>query len=252
MMRTRTKTNPAFYADELRLELAGDPQRLERILSDPDSVDLLTWNVFASLDTHPDRDYLAYRLQQLGGPEVRAPVRISLWTGRAREPLLRPSAGYVAAVRERARMVGGSAASTAELEAPVEVPVRVESPDVLVLVETMLGRYRRGAGGRDRLVELIDAGLDQARRLSKALAVAVVYPSGTPVAAEVSARVDALRDPAALAAELPHRERIPPVVLREVAWQQLLRVWDEESRYLQVAGQPVKAFREHLRARDLA
>lgn len=251
MIRTRTKTNPVFYADELRLELSGDAPRLERVLTDPASVDLLTWNVFASLDTHRDRDYLAYRLQQFGGSEVRAPVRLSLWTGRHREPLLRPSPGYVATVRERARAAGGSAVSTAELEAPIEVPVRIESPDVLVLVDTLLDHPRRGAGGRDRLVELVDAGLDHARRLSKTLAVAAVYPSGTPVAAEVSAGMNDLRDPARLAAALPHRDRVPPVILREVPWQQLLRIWEQEAPYLELGGQPVKHFLQHVRGRAL-
>lgn len=245
----RTKTNPVFFADDLRLELAGDPDRLQRVLSDPDSVELLTWNVFASLDTHTDPAYLAYRLQALGGGEVRAPVRISLWTGREREPLLRPGSGYVATVRGRARAAGGDASSTTALEAPIEVPVRIESPDVVVLVDTIGDRYRPGTGGRDRLVELIDAGLDQARRLSKTLAVAVVYPSGTPVATEVSARVNRLRDPATLAAELPHRSGVPAVVLREVPWQQLLRLWEQELPHLRVAGQPSKAFLELARSR---
>ncbi len=243
----RTKTNPVFFADNLRLELADDPDRRERVLSDPDSVDLLTWNVFSSLDTHTDRPYLAYRLQAFGGSEVRAPVRISLWTGRDREPLLRPSAAYVARVRERARAVGGDASATVELERPIEVPVRIESPEVVMLVETR--GQRQGSGGRDRIVELVDAGLDQARRLSKALAVAVVYPSGTPMAADLSAHLNRLRDPAVLAAELPHRSSVPNVVLRELPWQQLLRLWKQELPYLGLGGQPTKAFVEHLRSR---
>jgi hypothetical protein len=110
---------------------------------------------------------------------------------------------------------------------------------------------RRGAGGRDRVVELVDAGLEQARRLSKTLAVAVVYPSGTEVGSEVSARMHRLRDPAVLAAELPHRTQVPPVVLREVPWQQLLRMWEQEQPYLRLGGQPVKAFLEHARALGL-
>ncbi len=246
----RTKTNPAFYAEQLRLLLADAPERLERLLSDPDSVDLLTWNVFSSLDTHRDRAYLAYRLQALAGTQLAAPVRVSLWTGRDREPLLRPSSGYVAQVRERARAAGGGPDATAELEAPLEVPVRIESADVLVLVDTSLGTPHRGAGGRDRIVELLDAGLDHARRLSKTLALAFVH-AGPEGGSDLSARLEALREPAALAAALPYRPAVPPVVLRESSWQQLLQIWEQEIPYLELGGQPARAFLDHVRARGL-
>jgi len=250
-MRTKTTTNPAFYADQLRLILADEPERLEAALTDPTSLDLVTWNLFASLDTHQDPDYLAYRFQPFGGTALRAPARIALWTGKRRGPRLRPSRGYVTTVRERARSAGGDATSTQAFEAPVEVPVRIESPDVLVLIETMGRDYPRGVGGRDRIVELVDAGLEHARRLTKTLAVALVYRSGSNAAAEASARMLALRDPATLAAELPHRHSVPPVVLREMPWQQLARIWEQEVPYLDLAGQPVRPFIELLRERDL-
>lgn len=247
----RTKLNPAFYDDELRLLLSDEPDRLERVFREPASVDLLTWNVFASLDHHADRDFLAYRLQALGGAGVRAPVRLSLWTGRHREPLLRPGPGYVAAARERAKRAGGDAAATQTLEAPIEVPVRIETADVLLLVDTMLERYPSGIAGRDRITELIDAGLDHARRLSCTLAVAVVHRSGSRGAAEVSERLNRLRDPAVLAAELPHRGGMPEVVLRELPWQQLLGVWEQEIPYLGLRGQPTRGFTEYVRALGL-
>jgi len=243
----RTTTNPAFYADQLRLLLADEPERLQHLLTRHDSLDLLTWNVFASLDTHTDRDYLAYRLQAFGGGAVRAPARVSLWTGARREPLLRPSRGYVEQVRARAAAVGGDAASTAAFEAPVEVPVRIETPDVLILVETMWEQYPLGQAGRDRLVELVDVGLEQARRLSTSLAVAVVYPSGTQAASEVSSRMSQLRQPGALARELPLKGPPPQVTFREVPWQQLVRVWEQESPFLRLGGQPVRPFVERLR-----
>ncbi|MPZ86715.1 MAG: hypothetical protein GEU81_01335 [Nitriliruptorales bacterium] len=248
----RTKLNPAFYGDELRLLLGDEPGRLERMLREPANADLLTWNVFASLDRHADRDYLAYQLQALGGAGVRAPVRLSLWTGRHREPLLRPGSGYVTAARARAQRAGGNASATEALEAPIEAPVRIETADVLVLVDTMLDRYPAGVGGRDRIIELIDAGLDHARRLSCALAVAVVRRSGGREAAEVSERLNRLRDPAVLAAELPHRGGVPEVVLRELSWQQLLRTWEQEVPYLGLRGQPTRGFTEYLRSLDLS
>lgn len=247
----KTKTNPAFYEEDLRLLLADEPGRFERVLEDSDSLDLLTWNVFASLETHTDRDWLAYRLQAFGGTDVRAPVRLSLWTGRYREPLLRPSSGYIETVRGRARRAGGSDEAVAAFTEPVEVPVRIESPDVLVLVDTVLDSYHRGAGGRDRLAELIDAGIDHARRLSKSLAVAVVYKSGTQAAADLSHRLNALRNPDRLAQELAHRERIPEVLLREVPWQQLLRIWEQELDWLELSGEPVREFLRVAARRNL-
>lgn len=249
MLRTKKRANPLFYPDDFRLELGEE--RAQRALDDPESLDLLVWNVFGTLDTHSDRDWLAHRLQALGGPAVRAPVRLSLFSGAEREPLLRPSPGYVEAVRARARAHGGDDASIAAFVAPIEVPVRIESPDVLVLVDAALSAIPRGRGGRDRLVELVDAGSEHARRLDKSLSVAVVSRAGSDVAAELSARVEALRDPVALAAQLPHRRSVPPVTFRLVAWQQLLRMWQDEAGYLDVGGQPVRGFLEHCRRREL-
>lgn len=247
----RDRHNPVFYADELRLALGGEPDRLAAALEEPGNVDQITWNVFTSLDTHSDRDYLAYRLQALGGAALTAPVRLALWTGRTREPLLRPPHAYVEQIRRRAAGAGGSPGATRAMEVPAEVAVLIESPGVLVLVDTVLGRTHGGAGGRDRVVELVDAGLDQANRLGKNLAVAVVHPAGTPVAADVTARLDRLRDPAGLAAALPHRRSVPPVALRAVTWQELIRVWRAEVPYLRLGGQPVRAFTRQLRALDL-
>jgi hypothetical protein len=240
----RTRTNPVFYADELRLELP--PERFERALTGEASVDLLVWNVFASLDTHDDRDWLAYRLQSFGGASARAPIRISLWRGRDRGPLLTPSPGHVRTIRARVRAAGADETTLSDLDEPVEVPVRIETPETLVLVDALVrGGYPPGPGGRDRLLAIIDAGLEQARRLSKQLAVAVVYPLRAPGAADASRRMSHLRDPANLAAALPHHSSVPQVPLREVTWQQLLHLWEQELAYLDLSGQPVRAFRQY-------
>jgi len=253
-MTTKTTTNPVFAPGRLALEL-GDPARAERIHTDPRSTDLLTWNVFATLAAHRDQPWLASRLQILGGPALAAPVRIGLWTGRDRTPLLPPSAAYVASVRDRMRAAGADdaaiGASIGEFAAAIEAPVRIESPDVLCLVDTYLDGYPLGAGGRDRLVELIDAGLDAAQRVGKQLAVAVVYPSGRQFAGEISARVRTLQDTAGLRAALPHRTSVPAVTLREVSWQQLLKVWEAERDWLELGGEPVKGFLEHCAALGL-
>lgn len=250
LLRTRQQ-NAVFYADRLERLLGDDSERLAAVRTDPDSVALLTWNIFRSLGTHTDPDWLAHRLQTLGGPTVRAPVRISLWTGRDREPLLRPSRAYRAALRQRSPSAGADSDGLAPFEQPIEVPVRIESPDVLVLVDTVGMQYPRGAGGRDRLLELIDAGLEHARRLSRSLTVTVVYPSGTPAAGDLSARVNELRDPATLRTELAYRPSVDPVALRELTWQRLVRLWDAERPYVQLSGQPVKAFLTHLEQRGL-
>jgi hypothetical protein len=246
-LRTRTKTrpNPLFYAERVQRLLDGE--RVERALSDPSSVDLLTWNVFESLDSDPDRDYLAHVLAPVGGGALAAPLRITLWTGRNREPLLRPSQAYGHELRERV----GEEGAVAEFLAPVEVPVRIESPGVLALVETTLDGLPRGAGGRDRLVELVDAGLEHARYLGKELTVTVVYRSGSATAAELSTRINRLRDPAALAAALPWRSDVPAVAFREVSWQHLLQAWQREQGNLRLFGEPVREFLAYCEALGL-
>jgi hypothetical protein len=247
LRRTTTKTNPVFYPDRVRSLLAHDPERLERLFDEDANVDLLTWNVFESMDTDPDRDYLSSLLQPLAGSDLRRPVRVALWTGRHREPLLRPSPAYVRHIRDRA----GTDAALQEFTEPIEAPVRIEAPGVLALVDTTIDALPRGAGGRDRLVELIDAGLEHARYLSKTLAIAIVYRSRTRAAAELSARLGALRDPHRLAAALPWRDRLPEVRFRELPWQQLLHVWERERGNYRLSGQPVRGFREYAAALGL-
>jgi hypothetical protein len=249
MLRTKKRTNPLFHPEGFELLLG--PERAERALNDPDSVDLLVWNVFGTLDTHSDARWLAGRMQQLGGPNVREPVRLSLWTGRDRSPLLRPPASYIAQVRERARAAGGDDASVAEFAGPVGVPVRLESPDLVGLIDAVGTQTGTGRGGRDRLIELIDVGLEHARQLGKSLAVGVIYTAGSAAAAELSPRINALRNDRTLASEMAHRKTLPPVVLREMSWQQLLRIWQAELDYLDVDGLPVKAFLAHCRDRGL-
>lgn len=248
-MLTRKRTNPLFHPDRFRL-LLGE-ERAERALNDPDSIDLLVWNVFSTLETHRDPRWLAGRMEMLGGPGVREPVRMSLFAGAEREPLLRPPSSYLAAVRARAQEVGGDDSSVAEFGEPVAVPVLIDSPDVVTLVDAVGDRVTRGHGGRERLVELVDVGLEQARRLGKSAAVAVIYQSGTSAAAELSGRINALRSESVLRSALPHRSAVPPIVLREMSWQQLLRIWQSEVGYLDTDGLAVKPFLAHCRQRGL-
>lgn len=244
MSRTTT-TNPVFYADRLRLALADDPERIARIFSEPDSPDLYTWNVFASLDTDPDREYVAGLLRPFCGSDLRGPVSLSLFSGRDREPLLHPSAAYVRHLQQQ------TAADGARFAAPIEAPVRIESPNVLGLVEVSVAGVPHGTDGRDRLIELIDAGAVHARRLGVELAVAVVYRSGSSAAATLSRRVNQLRDPAALRQAMPWAGDLPPVRLREVPLQQLVTVWEQERKHLRLYGQPAKAFLAHAKTAGL-
>lgn len=247
---TKAATNPVFYVEELALALQHDPERFEAVRTEPDNADLFTWNIFSSLDTHEDADWLAYRLRSLGAEHMRGPVRIALWTGRDREPFLRPSRRYLAAVRQRNEQANADPDAT-ELTAPVEVSVRIEVPETLILVDTVGRVDPHGPGGRDRLVALIDGGIDHARRLSKTLAVAVVYPANTSNGEELSSRVDELRDPGRLGRELG--AEMPPisVVLRELTWERLFALWEAEVDAMHLSGQPVKAFLEHARERGL-
>ena len=248
MLKLKTKTNPVFWPDRLAATFADRPERLADARTNPRSIDFLTWNVFCALDTHDFPERLAYRLQPFGGSGIRPPVRLALWVGREQEPILRPSPGYLEEIRRRATAAGGTAEAVSAFAAPVEVDVLIETPDVLTLVDTTIDRLPVGNGGRDRLIELVDVGLDQARHLGNDLAVAVVYAAGTRAAAELSRRINELRDPAALRAALPHRSNLPPVVFREVTWQSLLATFEADLDYLQLDGQPVRRFLEHVRS----
>lgn len=245
--RLRTRTNPVFYPDQLRLVLNDDRERVQRAFEDPDSLDMLVWNVFASLDTHTDENWIAYRLQALGGSAVDPPVRMSLFSGRVNAPILRSSHEYLDYIRSRYPARDGSNGSLGEFADPIEVPVRVETPSTLLLVDAALQALPRGNAGRDRMIELIDAGLDHARRVSKKLAVGVVDVPGSTASRELSQRINQLRDPDTLAGELPWRDQVPAVVLRELPWSDLIALWAEERRYMDLGGQPVRAFLEHVR-----
>jgi hypothetical protein len=175
-------------------------------------------------------------------------VRISLWTGKDVEPRLEPSSEYVQHLRGRV----GEDAEVSEFVAAVEVPVRIETRNVLVLVDTMWDTPRRGSGGRDRLIELVDVGLVQAERVGKELAVAVVYRSGARAAAEVSRRINDLRSAEVLRAELPWLTSVPEVRFRELAWQQLATIWRNERRNLKLSGEPVKGFLAHMERLGIA
>lgn len=236
---TRTRTNPIFYRDRLELILRDEPERLERMRTEPANADLLTWNVFASLDTHDDQAWLAYRLQVLGGPNLRAPVRISLFSGRLRAPYLRPSTAYLREIHRRAGVTHGDQDGVAVFEEPIEVPVRVETPDVLLLVDTGRQRLRSGAGGRDRIAEVVDSGLEHARRLSSHLSVGIVLDDHSDV---LRTEVPAAATSARLAERLPWRRELPRVDVHGAGWSSVLALWEDEARQLDLAGQPARAF----------
>lgn len=254
MLKQKTRTNPVFWPERLAAMWSLSPHGRERFddaRTNPASTDLLTWNVFSALDTHDFPERLAHRLQSFGGATVRPPVRSSLWVGREREPLLRPGDGYLAQVRRRTASYGGSEDSLADFAAPVEVPVLLETPEVVVLVDTTLDRLPAGRGGRDRVVELIDVGLDLARRLGKQLAVAVLHSASSSGAPDIRRRIDQLRDPAELRAALNHRSDLAAVLLRAVTWQSLLGDFEADLEYMRLDGQPVRRFLEHTRTLGL-
>jgi hypothetical protein len=127
-------------------------------------------------------------------------------------------------------------------EQPIEVPVRIETPDVLVLVDTGLERLRPGAGGRDRMAELVDTGLEHARRLSASLAIMVIANAGSAL---LETRIPALGEADAVARLLPWRRNIPPVTFHGLSWSRLLHLWREERRDLDLDGQPVRGFQTY-------
>jgi hypothetical protein len=239
---TRTRTNPVFYADRLAVMLREEPERLERMRTEPRNVDLLTWNVFSSLDTHRDQEWLAYRLQLIGGSRLRPPVRISLFSGARRAPFLRPSISYLDAIHRRVGEQHHTRDGVAAFEQPFEVPVRIETPDVLLLVDSGRARLRAGAGGRDRLAEIVDAGLEHARRLSSLLSVALIVDDDSDV---LASRVPQLSSRDGIRRLLPWRDEVPRVDVHGIGWSAVLRLWWEERDHLDLDGEPVKAFRSY-------
>lgn len=239
---TRTRTNPIFYRDRLELILREEPERLERMRTEAANADLLTWNVFASLDSHSDQDWLAYRLQDIGGPNLRAPVRISLFSGRLRAPYLRPSPAYLREIHRRAGVAHGDDDGVAVFEEPIEVPVRIETPDVLLLVDTGRARLRSGSGGRDRVAEVVDCGLEHARRLSSRLSVGIVLDDDSTV---LRSEIPQLATWEQLAQRVPWRERSARADLRGASWSTVLAIWAEESGNLALGGQPTRAFQSY-------
>jgi hypothetical protein len=238
----RTRTNPIFYHDRLELILRDEPERLERMRTEPANADLLTWNVFASLDTHDDQDWLAYRLQEIGGPNLRAPVRISLFSGRLRAPYLRPSTAYVREIHRRAGVAHGDHDGVAVFEEPIEVPVRIETPEVLLLIDTGRQRLRSGAGGRDRIAEVVDSGLEHARRLSSRLSVGIVLDDDSTV---LRSEIPPLATSARLAERLPWRRELTRVDVHGAGWSTVLAIWHDEAGNLDLTGQPSRAFRSY-------
>ncbi len=167
-------------------------------------------------------------------------MRLSLFSGRVQMPYLTPSPAYVRFIEQRSAAVDQREEALAEFTRPIEVPVRIETPEVLLLVETTGRQLRAGAGGRDRLIELVDAGLEHARRLGTSLSIGVI---SDPDASTLRGRIQRLGDPGQLARALPWRSSPPPVHFGHMTWPELLALWEQEEPYLDLAGQPARAFR---------
>ncbi len=238
--RAKTRTNPVFYPERLEYRLAHDPARLERMRTEQRNVDLLVWNVFASLDSDDDREFLAGQLQALAGSRLRPPLSLSLWTGAHREPTLRPSAAYRRWLEHHPDIDDPT-----PFTRPLEVAVRLEATEVLALIDATLDAPLLGTRGRDRLVELIDAGAEHARAVGKHLVVACVYQSRSGAARQLSARLNDLRSEERRAEAMPWHPTPPAVELREMPWQRLLRLWEHSRDGLALSRQPVKRFEEY-------
>lgn len=241
MAKTRTRPNPIVFGDELALTLGDDPDRLERAQTDPTSADWLLWSAFAPTDRDRDRLVRVPRvLTTILGTEVTAPMRVSLFTGGDREPLARPGRDYVRHLRQTTEGHGGGDEAVEAFRAPVEVPLRIEGPGVLALVDAFVRTPISAVSGRDRILELTEVGLEQSRAVGKRLLIGVVYPAGTHAAAETSARIGKLRAPGALAAAMPWRSHVDDVAFREVTWREVLATWESEASYMGVGRREAK------------
>jgi hypothetical protein len=240
LLRTRTKTNPLFYADQVRLLLDHDPERIERMLTSRRASTCSRGT--SSRPSTPTRT---------GSTSPGCSSRSAGRTSSRRSACRCGRAGTRSRVSSRATSTSGTS-----VRLPVRMRTSRSSP-----VRRGAGAHRvaqrararrdhvrplpRGRGGRDRIVELVDAGLVHAGRVGKELAIAVVYRSGT----EVRPRAVPPRQRAARP-EGPRRRDavahpVPEVVFREMSWQQLLRLWENERSHYKLFGQPVRGFLRH-------
>lgn len=136
------KPNHVLWLDELGAE--GLPaSQLERIKFNPNSEDLLTWNVFMTLK-HCQSNWLTLWLQtcfaEASSLANLDDARIYLWPGRQRRPTYPPPPERETWLRERYRqsailLFQAWANKKGRMEGSTEIDVAVESDDALVFIE---------------------------------------------------------------------------------------------------------------------
>lgn len=184
MDNTRTWRNPVLFQEELKNRLPSGEQ-LRRIIEEPQSEDLLTWNVFATLKrSKPTSRWLEPLLQKsfanLNDSEIHSyfqathldRAKISFWCGKRYAPTYPPPQEREIWLREYLGNRGGGlfqrwSTKPGKVEGTTEVDLTIETEKALIFIEA---KYLSDISPRvsydpwrDQVVRTIDVGTYQAQ-----------------------------------------------------------------------------------------
>lgn len=184
MVKKRTWRNPVLFQEELKNRLPSGEQ-LRRIVEEPQSEDLLTWNVFATLKrSKPTSRWLTPFLQRsltnltdsivqdFLRPEQLDNAVIELWLGKRRAPTYPPPQERESWLREYLGNRGGGlfqrwSTKPGKVEGTTEVDLTIETEKALIFIEAKylsdISPHVSYDPWRDQIVRTIDVGTYQAQ-----------------------------------------------------------------------------------------
>lgn len=183
-MKKRTWRNPVLFQEELKNRLPSGEQ-LRRIVEEPQSEDLLTWNVFATLKrSKPTSRWLTPFLQRsltnltdsivqdFLRPEQLDNAVIELWLGKRRAPTYPPPQERESWLREYLGNRGGGlfqrwSTKPGKVEGTTEVDLTIETEKAFIFIEAKylsdISPHVSYDPWRDQIVRTIDVGTYQAQ-----------------------------------------------------------------------------------------
>lgn len=184
MVKKRTWRNPVLFQEELKNRLPSGEQ-LRRIIEEPQSEDLLTWNVFATLKrSKPTSRWLTPFLQRsltnltdsivqdFLRPEQLDNAVIELWLGKRRAPTYPPPQERESWLREYLGNRGGGlfqrwSTKPGKVEGTTEVDLTIETEKAFIFIEAKylsdISPHVSYDPWRDQIVRTIDVGTYQAQ-----------------------------------------------------------------------------------------
>lgn len=227
-----SRMNPVLFPRELA-NLKLPKRQYQRIVSNPASEDLLTWNVFAALKrSEPPSRWLRPFLEgcfpsspQAGIDEICSEgnlntAKVYFWRGRRNKPAYRPPRSRDRWLRKRyeeslAGLMQKWSAKKRQMEGPTEVDVTVKTDRALIFIEA---KYLSDISTdvsydpwRDQIVRAIDVGTYQAQLAGQEFFFVLLTPRWDNEYEERSRLYwykmhDYRENPELLRAKLPHRD----------------------------------------------